>query len=54
MLMGVTCSSSASSWKSNCDGRPLPALFIDVGLALWTFFAAAVQSSTRSMLDNAN
>jgi lipopolysaccharide transport system permease protein len=29
-------------------------LFLLVGLAPWTFFAAALQSSTRSMLDNAN
>src|SRR5205085_10826715 len=29
-------------------------LFLLSGLALWTFFAAAVQSATRSMLDNAN
>jgi ABC-type polysaccharide/polyol phosphate export permease len=30
------------------------ALFLLSGLAVWTFFAAALQSSTRSMLDNAN
>jgi ABC-type polysaccharide/polyol phosphate export permease len=30
------------------------ALFLLSGLVLWTFFAAAVQSATRSMLDNAN
>jgi homopolymeric O-antigen transport system permease protein len=29
-------------------------LFLLSGLAVWTFFAAALQSSTRSMLDNAN
>jgi lipopolysaccharide transport system permease protein len=29
-------------------------LFLLAGLAPWTFFAAALQSSTRSMLDNAN
>ncbi len=30
------------------------AMFLLSGLAVWTFFAAALQSSTRSMLDNAN
>jgi len=30
------------------------ALFLLSGLAAWTFFAAALQASTRSMLDNAN
>ncbi len=29
-------------------------LFLLVGLAAWTFFAASLQSSSRSMLDNAN
>jgi ABC-type polysaccharide/polyol phosphate export permease len=29
-------------------------LFLLSGLAVWTFFAAALQSATRSMLDNAN
>ena len=29
-------------------------LFLLVGLSMWTFFATAIQSSTRSMLDNAN
>jgi homopolymeric O-antigen transport system permease protein len=29
-------------------------LFLLAGLAVWTFFAAALQSATRSMLDNAN
>jgi ABC-type polysaccharide/polyol phosphate export permease len=29
-------------------------LFLLVGLAAWTFFATALQSATRSMLDNAN
>jgi len=30
------------------------ALFLLSGLVVWTFFAAALQASTRSMLDNAN
>src|ERR687884_2064821 len=29
-------------------------LFLLVGLAAWTFFAASLQAATRSMLDNAN
>src|SRR5260370_26877135 len=41
-------------WQSNfATGGHYP-LFLLTGLALWTFFAAAVQSSTRSLLDNAN
>jgi lipopolysaccharide transport system permease protein len=41
-------------WKSPfATGGHYP-LFLLTGLAPWTFFATAVQSSTRSMLDNAN
>ena len=54
MLMGVYLLVFGVVWKSNfaiIDHYPL---FLLTGLALWTFFAAAVLSSTRSMLDNAN
>ena len=54
MLMGVYLLVFGVVWKSNfATGGHYP-LFLLSGLALWTFFAAAVQSSTRSMLDNAN
>ena len=54
MLMGVYLLVFGVVWKSPfANGGHYP-LFLLTGLALWTFFAAAVQSSTRSMLDNAN
>ena len=54
MLMGVYLLVFGVVWKSPfATGGHYP-LFLLTGLALWTFFAAAVQSSTRSMLDNAN
>jgi ABC-type polysaccharide/polyol phosphate export permease len=54
MLMGVYLLVFGVVWKSNfATGGHYP-LFLLSGLVLWTFFAAAVQSATRSMLDNAN
>ena len=54
MLMGVYLLVFGVVWKSPfAEGGHYP-LFLLTGLSLWTFFAAAVQSSTRSMLDNAN
>jgi ABC-type polysaccharide/polyol phosphate export permease len=54
MLMGVYLLVFGVVWHSGfAQGGHYP-LFLLSGLALWTFFAAAVQSSTRSMLDNAN
>src|SRR5438309_11666666 len=54
MLLGVYLLVFGVVWKSPfANGGHYP-LFLLTGLALWTFFAAAVQSSTRSMLDNAN
>jgi lipopolysaccharide transport system permease protein len=54
LLMGVYLLVFGVVWKSPfSEGGHYP-LFLLTGLALWTFFAAAVQSSTRSMLDNAN
>jgi ABC-type polysaccharide/polyol phosphate export permease len=55
MLMGVYLLVFGVVWKArftNVGGHY--ALFLLTGLALWTFFGAAIQSSTRSMLDNAN
>jgi lipopolysaccharide transport system permease protein len=54
MLMGVYLLVFGVVWKSPFTSGDHYALFLLTGLALWTFFAAAVQSSTRSMLDNAN
>jgi len=54
MLMGVYLLVFGVVWKSPfANGGHYP-LFLLVGLAVWTFFAAALQAATRSMLDNAN
>ncbi len=54
VLMGVYLLVFGVVWKSPfANGGKYP-LFLLAGLAPWTFFAAALQSSTRSMLDNAN
>jgi len=54
MLMGVYLLVFGVVWKSPfANGGHYP-LFLLSGLAFWTFFAAAIQSATRSMLDNAN
>src|SRR5438270_1428784 len=54
MLMGVYLLVFGVVWKSGfATGGHYP-LFLLSGLALWTFFGASLQSSTRSMLDNAN
>jgi len=54
MLMAVYLLVFGVIWKSPFSQGGHYPLFLLSGLALWTFFAAAVQSSTRSMLDNAN
>jgi ABC-type polysaccharide/polyol phosphate export permease len=54
MLMGVYLLVFGVVWPSPFSNGGHYPLFLLSGLALWTFFAAAVQSSTRSMLDNAN
>ena len=54
MLMGVYLLVFGVVWNSPfANGGHYP-LFLLAGLAPWTFVAAALQSSTRSMLDNAN
>jgi ABC-type polysaccharide/polyol phosphate export permease len=54
LLMGVYYLVFGVVWKSPlASGRNYP-LYLLSGLAAWTLFAAAFQSSTRSMLDNAN
>jgi ABC-type polysaccharide/polyol phosphate export permease len=54
LLMGVYLLVFGVVWNSPfANGGHYP-LFLLSGLAVWTFVAAAFQSSTRSMLDNAN
>ena len=54
MLMGVYLLVFGVVWKSPFASDGHYPLFLLAGLAPWTFVAAALQSSTRSMLDNAN
>src|ERR1700692_2652109 len=54
MLMGVYYLVFGVVWRSPFASGDHYALFLLTALAPWTFFAAAVQSATRSMLDNAN
>ena len=54
MLMGVYLLVFGVIWKSPFANGDNYALFLLSGLAVWTFFTAALLSSTRSMLDNAN
>jgi len=54
LLMGVYLLVFGVVWKSPFSNGGHYPLFLLSGLAVWTFFAAALQSSTRSMLDNAN
>ena len=54
MLMGVYLLVFSVVWKSPFAGGGHYPLFLLSGLAVWTFFAASLQSATRSMLDNAN
>src|SRR2546423_13976801 len=54
MLMGVYLLVFGVVWKSPfATGGHYP-LFLLTGLALWTFFAPAGQSSTPAVLDNAH
>jgi len=54
MLMGVYLLVFGVVWKTRFTTGGHYPLFLLSGLAVWTFFAAALQSATRSMLDNAN
>jgi ABC-type polysaccharide/polyol phosphate export permease len=54
LLMGVYLLVFGVVWQSPFSNGGHYPLFLLCGLAVWTFFAAALQSSTRSMLDNAN
>jgi len=54
LLMGVYLLVFGVIWDSPFAHGGHYALFLLSGLAVWTFVAAALQSATRSMLDNAN
>jgi lipopolysaccharide transport system permease protein len=54
MLMGVYLLVFGVVWKTRFTTGGHYPLFLLSGLAIWTFVAAALQSATRSMLDNAN
>jgi ABC-type polysaccharide/polyol phosphate export permease len=54
MLMGVYLLVFGVAFPARFSKIDHYPLFLLSGLALWTFFAAALQSATRSMLDNAN
>src|SRR5258707_15113695 len=51
MLMGVYLLVFGVVWKSPFANGGHFAPFLLTGLALWTFFAAAVPSSTRAVVD---
>jgi ABC-type polysaccharide/polyol phosphate export permease len=54
MLMGGYLLVFGVVWKTPFSSGGHYPLFLLSGLAVWTFFTAALLSSTRSMLDNAN
>ena len=54
LLMAVYLLVFGVMWNTRFSSGGHYPLFLLSGLAVWTFVAAALQSSTRSMLDNAN
>ena len=54
VLMGVYLLVFGVLWNTRFSAVDHYSLFLLSGLAVWTFVAAALQSATRSMLDNAN
>jgi ABC-type polysaccharide/polyol phosphate export permease len=54
LLMAVYLLVFSVLWKTPFGSEGDYALFLLVGLSAWIFFAASVQSASRSMLDNAN
>jgi lipopolysaccharide transport system permease protein len=54
LLMAVYLLVFSVLWKTPFGTEGHYALFLLVGLSAWIFFAASVQSASRSMLDNAN
>jgi ABC-type polysaccharide/polyol phosphate export permease len=54
LLMAVYLLVFSVLWKTPFGSEGHYALFLLVGLSAWIFFSTAVQSSARSLLDNAN
>jgi lipopolysaccharide transport system permease protein len=54
LLMAVYLLVFSVLWKTPFGSGGHYALFLLVGLSAWIFFASAVQSASRSLLDNAN
>src|SRR3954447_2449523 len=54
LLMGVYLLVFSVLWKTPFGNGGHYGLFLLVGLSGWIFFAASVQSASRSLLDNAN
>jgi lipopolysaccharide transport system permease protein len=54
LLMGIYLLVFSVIWKAKFAEVDHYPLFLLVGLACWVFFSTAVQSATRSLLDNAN
>jgi ABC-type polysaccharide/polyol phosphate export permease len=54
LLMAVYLLVFSVLWKTPFGSEGHYALFLLVGLSAWSFFSTAVQSSARSLLDNAN
>lgn len=54
LLMGVYLLVFSVLWKTPFANGGHYGLFLLVGLSAWIFFAASVQSASRSLLDNAN
>src|SRR4051812_25263461 len=54
LLMAVYLLVFSVLWKTPFGSAGHYGLFLLVGLAAWIFFAASVQSASRSLLDNAN
>ena len=54
LLMAIYLVIFSTLWKARFAQLDHYPLFLLTGLAAWVFFSTALQSSTRSMLDNAN
>jgi ABC-type polysaccharide/polyol phosphate export permease len=54
LLMAVYLLVFSVLWKTPFGSQGHYGLFLLVGLSAWIFFAASLQSASRSMLDNAN
>src|SRR5437588_10514523 len=54
LLMAVYLVVFSTLWKAGFTSLDHYPLFLLTGLSAWIFFSTAFQSSTRSMLDNAN